>query len=704
MSDSQWKMLSAMPGEFSVKVAGGTVAFIESPFRPSDNKGGITFADCVIRFSTKEPLWVMPVSGNPSAEITSSGVTGIIPITSGVAGTLTPSDWNAPDNAGSSGSVSGGSREPEYYYVVVLAGQSNGIATGEGLPLPDTYDAPDPRIKQLARRSTVTPGGASCAYNDVIPADHCLHDVQDMSGRNHPRADLSKGQYGLVGHGLHIAKKLLPFIPDNAGILLVPCGRGGSAFTDRDVGTFSEASGASEDSARWGVGQPLYQDLISRTKAALAKNPKNVLLAVVWMQGEADLQSANSAQQPALFTAMVKQFRSDLVDYAGQCHGGAADSVPWICGDTTYYWKATYATQYEAVYGAYKNQAAQNIFFVPFMTDENGANTPTNLPAEDPDIAAAGYYGSASRTQANWTTTQRNMHFSSWARRGIISDRLATAILTHAGRTADFISGEEPETTGGPSGGTGSDSGNTGTTTQPDSGTAENTGASLLATGGELSAQGWTFSGGVSSLVDDSTATGGKAFSFSKTTGSTAAWSLTRPYTSGADLLSSGGKVSLKFKLTGSYVNGQLGPAIYLQISPDAIPSGVNFEASGTSGASPFVLAFYVQTATTGDKNKINVYHHCSPANVVRAGFGYFNNEWHTVDFEFAGNNSALVTPVVDGVRGTQFSLAYSPAAASVPAAVANTLVLTDVSTNKGTYAVEVESLNVTVNAAAATA
>ncbi|EJQ8080742.1 DUF1737 domain-containing protein, partial [Escherichia coli] len=89
--------------------------------------------------------------------------------------------------------------EPEYYYVVVLAGQSNNIATGEGLPLPETYDRPDPRIKQLARRSTVTPGGESCAYNDIIQADHCLHDVQDMSGYNHPKADLSKGQYGLVG-------------------------------------------------------------------------------------------------------------------------------------------------------------------------------------------------------------------------------------------------------------------------------------------------------------------------------------------------------------------------------------------------------------------------------------------------------------------------------------------------------------------------
>lgn len=62
----------------------------------------------------------------------------------------------------------GPSSEPDWYYVIVLAGQSNAMAYGEGLPLPDSYDAPDPRIKQLARRSTVTPGGAACRYNDII--------------------------------------------------------------------------------------------------------------------------------------------------------------------------------------------------------------------------------------------------------------------------------------------------------------------------------------------------------------------------------------------------------------------------------------------------------------------------------------------------------------------------------------------------------
>ncbi|EGX8700977.1 sialate O-acetylesterase, partial [Salmonella enterica] len=150
----------------------------------------------------------------------------------------------------------------------------------EGLPLPDTLDAPHPRIKQLARRATVTPGGAACKYNDIIPLDHCPHDVQNMSGQNHPKADLKKGQYGTVGQALHIAKKLLPYIPEEAGILMVPCSRGGAAFTQGEDGAFNAASGATEAAARWGVGKPLYQDLLSRTKAALDKNPKNRLLAV----------------------------------------------------------------------------------------------------------------------------------------------------------------------------------------------------------------------------------------------------------------------------------------------------------------------------------------------------------------------------------------------------------------------------------------
>ncbi|EOO9710908.1 DUF6645 domain-containing protein, partial [Escherichia coli] len=540
--------------------------------------------------------------------------------------------------------------DPEYYFVVVLAGQSNGMSYGEGLPLPETYDRPDPRIKQLARRSTVTPGGVACKYNDIIPADHCLHDVQDMSRLNHPKADLSKGQYGTVGQGLHIAKKLLPFIPANAGILLVPCCRGGSAFTTGADGTYSDASGASENSTRRGVDKPLYKDLIGRTKAALKKNPKNVLFAVVWMQGEFDF-GGTPVNHAAQFGALVDKFRADLADMAGQCVSGSAGSVPWICGDTTYFWKQKNESTYQTVYGSYKNKTEKNIHFVPFMTDENGVNVPTNKPEEDPDIPGIGYYGSKWRdSSATWTSQDRASHFSTWARRGIISDRLATAILVHAGRTAEFITGKQPDMVKPtvPSG--------EGPEREAEAPVSNRTLMSLLASGEDLASQGWRYyhkpAGGDSvnkniaeAVVSDAGATGGKALQLNKPENHI--WFLEHDAAGqGAELLKKGGRVSVRFKLPGSLVPNQFALGIYWQLS--SLPEGVTLSGEGND----MLMSFFLQTDTTN----LNAMHHRKP-NAKLDTFGVFDNGWHTLAFEFAGNNSIQVTPVLDEKRGAAFTL-----------------------------------------------
>ncbi|EEW5075097.1 DUF1737 domain-containing protein [Escherichia coli] len=576
--------------------------------------------------------------------------------------------------------------EPEYYLVVVLAGQSNSMAYGEGLPLPETYDRPDPRIKQLARRSTVIPGGAACKYNDIIPADHCLHDVQNMSGVNHPKADLSKGQYGTVGQGLHIAKKLLPFIPANAGILLVPCCRGASAFTTGADGTYSESVGASENSLRWGVGKPLYQDLVSRTKAALAKNPKNRLLAVVWMQGEGDAAVGTHAQHTGLFTAMVNQFRTDLAGQASQCTGGSASAVPWICGDTTYFWKQRHAEGYASVYGGYKGKESQNIFFVPLMTDENSANVQTNDPAEDPDLETIGYYGSKWRNdQKTWTSADRASHFSSWARRGIISDRLATAILVHAGRTAEFITGKQPDTVKptGPSG--------EGPEREPEAPVSNRTLMSLLASGEDLASQGWRYyhkpaSGDsvnkniAEAVVSDEGATGGKALQLNKP--ESHIWFLEHDAAGqGAELLKKGGRVSVRFKVPGSLVQNQFALGIYWQLS--SLPEGVTLTQEGND----LLMSFFLQT----DATNLNAMYH-KKQNAKLGTFGAFDNGWHTLAFEFAGNNSVQVTPVLDEKRGEPFTLVKSPAHGT-----ADKLQLTDIS-KAATYQLLIDSVKVEVN------
>ncbi|AKO62144.1 DUF1737 domain-containing protein [Escherichia coli] len=571
---------------------------------------------------------------------------------------------------------------PEYYYVIALAGQSNSMSYGEGLPLPETYDRPDPRIKQLARRSTVTPGGAACKYNDIIPADHCLHDVQDMSRLNHPKADLSKGQYGTVGQGLHIAKKLLPFIPANAGILLVPCCRGGSAFTTGADGTYSDAGGASENSTRWGVDKPLYKDLIGRTKAALKKNPKNVLFAVVWMQGEFDF-GGTPVNHAAQFGALVDKFRADLTDMAGQCVGGSAGGVPWICGDTTYFWKQKNESTYQTVYGSYKNKTEKNIHFVPFMTDENGVNVPTNKPEEDPDIPGIGYYGSKWRdSSATWTSQDRASHFSTWARRGIISDRLATAILRHAGRVALNAGASSTVSEVRPSSPSGAEV--TGVTTL----------LSYLASEseGSLKVQGWSASGGRAEVVSDAEGTGGKAVKVTKEAGKSS-WVLEYAAGNGAALLQKGGQIRCRFKASGALAANQYVMAFYWPVS--SLPQGVVLTGDGGNN---LLAAFYIQT----DAKDLNVmYHNAKVAtnNLKLGSFGAFDNEWHTLAFRFAGNNSLQVTPVIDGQDGTPFTLTQSP----VSAFSADKLHVTDI-TKSATYPVLIDSIAVEVNNADAAA
>ncbi|HHR4773481.1 TPA: sialate O-acetylesterase, partial [Salmonella enterica] len=59
---------------------------------------------------------------------------------------------------------------------------------------------------------------------------------------------------------------------------------------------------------------------------------------------------------------------------------------------------------------------------------------PTNVPTEDPDVPVANYFGAASRTAGHMVSSLRASHFSSWARRNIIPERLASAILLYAGR------------------------------------------------------------------------------------------------------------------------------------------------------------------------------------------------------------------------------------------------------------------------------
>lgn len=221
---------------------------------------------------------------------------------------------------------------PNYYYVLTVAGQSNAMAYGEGLPLPDREDAPHPRIKQLARFAHTHPGGPPCHFNDIIPLTHCPHDVQDMQGYHHPLATNHQTQYGTVGghcilHGNYCPSFLImqgfsSFRVAVAARLLPRAARG-------------HIQNGTEPAMMLVVGEriPRSTRFSQQNASRTGKNPHNKFLGVCWMQGEFDLMTSDYASHPQHFNHMVEAFRRDLKQFHSQLNNITA--APWFCGDTT---------------------------------------------------------------------------------------------------------------------------------------------------------------------------------------------------------------------------------------------------------------------------------------------------------------------------------------------------------------------------------
>ncbi|EPR3322552.1 TPA: 9-O-acetyl-N-acetylneuraminic acid deacetylase, partial [Escherichia coli] len=111
---------------------------------------------------------------------------------------------------------------------------------------------------------------------------------------------------------------------------------------------------------------------------------------------------------------------------------------------------------------------------------------------------------------------------------------------------------------------------------------------SLLPTAGEAAAQGWTITGGSVALEDG-------VFKVTKQSNKT--WSLMHPVDDAVSLLTRGGRLSCKFRLSGALTNNQFGLGIYL-CTDVALPDVVAMTGTGN----PFLMSFFTQT-TDGKLN-----------------------------------------------------------------------------------------------------
>ncbi|EHK1805457.1 sialate O-acetylesterase, partial [Salmonella enterica] len=335
------------------------------------------------------------------------------------------------------------------------------------------------------------------------------------------------------------------------------------------------------------------------------------------------------------------------------------------------------------VYGGYKTCQEPNVFFVPFLTDENGHNTPTNEPAEDPDIPAANYYGAASRSTGNMVSSLRGSHFSSWARRDIIPARLASAILLYAGRKSLLAA---PSGSALPVTTTAATTGTAASATLSYTPKVDEVGYNGRRGDGTLQQQGWkNVSGATFTPKTNPDGKGGHVLAITKT--AQQVWKAEQPVANGADLLKHGGVLECKFRLTSAKVTNQYAFACYWPLNASDLPAGVNFLGNNVANTRPFLAYFFVQT----DGANINLMGHTAPTNIKMGTFGPYNTDWHSFRVEYHGGNTSTATLYIDNDSGRSITLRNSPANSPV-----NTVQLSSITT-ASTYGIELAAFSASV-------
>jgi hypothetical protein len=172
------------------------------------------------------------------------------------------------------------------YDVFLIAGQSN-TYWGTG------YDS----IKDKGAEGIYQLGRLEPTNLKIIAAKEPLHHFNPKSDR--------------VGFALTFAKLYQNYIHNARNILLVPCGMDYTGF----------------DGEGWHKKDFLYDDALSRINYVFKKYPKSKLVAILWHQGEKDINY--KGYQKDLDTLIV-QFRREITT--------ANSHTPFILGGMVPYW------------------------------------------------------------------------------------------------------------------------------------------------------------------------------------------------------------------------------------------------------------------------------------------------------------------------------------------------------------------------------
>lgn len=247
------------------------------------------------------------------------------------------------------------------YMILCVAGQSNAVGYDES-EIPKDY------MERFGNDRVFQLGLHDEDNLRVIPLGPCAQNFQDMRPYGHPNNP------GIGTRGIHLplANGLLPYIPEDYDILVIPCAYGGTGFTAGEFGSYDTRTLRPEAGIwRWGTDSCYYRAIVDRIGYALDLNPENKFLGVLWCQGEWD--SEDAAGHAVGFDAMTEDFFQRMQEkYPQRVHCGSWDKTIWYNMETVAYWHSYH--QCPLIWEHYLAWNEETYIPIPRETDSNEVN------------------------------------------------------------------------------------------------------------------------------------------------------------------------------------------------------------------------------------------------------------------------------------------------------------------------------------------
>lgn len=252
------------------------------------------------------------------------------------------------------------------YAILTVSGQSNAVGYDESPVEESGSYAVNDRIKQLG------------LYDDhnltIIPLTYSPEDVQDMRAFSHPD---TPDKLGTKGVHLPLCHLLLPNIPEDYQLLVIPVAYGGTYFgsLEHELGNYDEEMMKDHHHSpklRWGIESSYYKMLKDRLSYCLELNQDNVYLGNIWIQGESDAEHGTVQKQLTGF----KELLDDFCDYFDHhfINRIAKDTYRdvWFTVESSSYWHGLEA--YQTILDHYRQLLPDTYVKIPLDTDTNAVN------------------------------------------------------------------------------------------------------------------------------------------------------------------------------------------------------------------------------------------------------------------------------------------------------------------------------------------